>query len=352
MGVYHFMGLGRSVGAVTAPLSYLAARYERDNPLDQEFFARSGEVGQADDLKRGDVEALVLFATDDVYRGVTPSYDYQLNRAGSRRGRKCNGANVPSLLKDLLEDPLQVLTQTSRDTDNLQGRDEISVFWCIYEPHNPVQSFERFAQALSAAKSVGGLGKEVWLNLTGGNNIINSAMYLAVSLLGVPARLYYTWTENPDCVRHPVSRSNLGDEGQDNFWVDLPIVYFNFEVEHSCLMCILETLQGDRVQISELYGLAKQKMCLSHMPDLESAEDRYTWLHRRYLMPLETQQLLEIAGAPGDAIGNLTVTLDSKWSLMKRYYEAVSAAQGPERSLFDLAKDRDWLHHETWPVSS
>jgi hypothetical protein len=40
------MGLGRSVGTVIGPLTYLAHRYNRWNDEDQRFFARSGEVRQ------------------------------------------------------------------------------------------------------------------------------------------------------------------------------------------------------------------------------------------------------------------------------------------------------------------
>lgn len=42
MGVFHFMGVGRSPGAVTATISYLADRYERWNDTDAAFFATVG----------------------------------------------------------------------------------------------------------------------------------------------------------------------------------------------------------------------------------------------------------------------------------------------------------------------
>lgn len=46
MGVYHLMGLGRSLGTVIGPLTYLAHRYQRWNDDDKHFFSRSGEVVQ------------------------------------------------------------------------------------------------------------------------------------------------------------------------------------------------------------------------------------------------------------------------------------------------------------------
>lgn len=61
MGVYHLMGLGRSPGVVTGPLTYLAHRYTRWNDDDQRFFDRSGEACQRQaGEKVGDVQAIVL----------------------------------------------------------------------------------------------------------------------------------------------------------------------------------------------------------------------------------------------------------------------------------------------------
>jgi HTH-type transcriptional regulator/antitoxin HipB len=61
MGVYHLMGLGRSAGAITAPLSYLAHRFTRWNHYDQNFFARSGEAVQREQSQKvGDIQSIVL----------------------------------------------------------------------------------------------------------------------------------------------------------------------------------------------------------------------------------------------------------------------------------------------------
>lgn len=46
MGTYHLMGLGRSPGAITGPISYLAHRYQRWNEDDRRFFACSGKAKQ------------------------------------------------------------------------------------------------------------------------------------------------------------------------------------------------------------------------------------------------------------------------------------------------------------------
>ncbi len=75
MGVYHLMGLGRSAGAVTGPLTYLAHRYGRWNDDDRRFFARSGEVAQREQgQKVGDIQAIVLFTTREVLDGTVSAF--------------------------------------------------------------------------------------------------------------------------------------------------------------------------------------------------------------------------------------------------------------------------------------
>jgi len=82
MGIYHLTGLGLSVGAVTAPLSYLAARYERDTPQDRVFFGLSGEIDQPPEMKRGGVQALILYTTQEVYDRQVVSLPYTKNQPG------------------------------------------------------------------------------------------------------------------------------------------------------------------------------------------------------------------------------------------------------------------------------
>lgn len=73
-------------------------------------------------------------------------------------------------------------------------------------------------QVVAALASVGGQGKEMWINLTGGNNVINFALQLAATLSGAVSQLYYVQAENPDaekCVRFTA---------ENGYWVDLPIM--------------------------------------------------------------------------------------------------------------------------------
>lgn len=59
MPIIHFMGLGRSPGAIIAPVSYINTRLNRNNETDQSFFAGSGGRRQHHDLP-GMIEVIVF----------------------------------------------------------------------------------------------------------------------------------------------------------------------------------------------------------------------------------------------------------------------------------------------------
>ncbi|GAB4440173.1 MAG: hypothetical protein Kow00120_08230 [Anaerolineae bacterium] len=338
MGVYHFMGLGRSVGAVTAALSYLAARYARDNPQDRAFFALSGEVNQPADRKRGDVQALVLFTTEEIYDGNKPSNGYILNQPGQCKGPQKAGERVSLLLERLAREDLRTLTITSRDPAKAAPRKEIEVYWCLYRPDQPTETFERVASTISAAKAPGALGKEVWINLTGGTNIINSALQLSVGLLGVSARLYYIWSEHTDCVAHTVHRDDLGTE-RDTFWVDLPILYFDFNENHRCILETLEKL-GEPVSVDDLHNIVANDLG-GELPG-GTRQERLVWFRRLFVLPLRAQQLIT-----GD---ERALTIDRGWERLKRYYSAIPQRGQAQPNLSQLTADNDWLLRETWEL--
>ncbi|MEZ4683695.1 MAG: hypothetical protein R2932_56745 [Caldilineaceae bacterium] len=152
MGVYHFMGLGLSIGAVTAPVSYISARQQRWDATDQAFFALSGERAQDANERRGDIEALVLFTTEKVRTGVEIGRDFQLNRAGGTGGEKKSGRAVGDLLRRYLPKELAGATD----------RPEISLYWCDVIYDDPIITFERMMTVLLATKPL-----DVWARRSG-----------------------------------------------------------------------------------------------------------------------------------------------------------------------------------------
>ncbi|MFM7371395.1 MAG: hypothetical protein ACKO2Z_27110, partial [Sphaerospermopsis kisseleviana] len=56
------------------------------------------------------------------------------------------------------------------------------IYWCEVELRNIKITYERIAKVVaSLAKGSGQQGKEIWMNLTGGNNVINSALQMTAS---------------------------------------------------------------------------------------------------------------------------------------------------------------------------
>jgi len=335
------MGLGRSVGAVTAAISYLATRFERDEESDQAFFGGSGEVAQPPDQKRGDVQALVLFTTPEIHNGTRVAEPFVLNQPGHTGGQKIAGWTVPQALKKLLLGPLRTLTQTSRDPAQRTQRQSVEVYWCEIERNRPTLTFERGARTLAAAKAAGGLGKEVWINYTGGTNIINSALQLSVSLLGASARLYYILTDHTDHVHHTVPSTQIGREG-DMFWVDLPIVYLTFDEHHRRILQVLVELSGEALSLSELYGFVVNGYSFDKPPG-ETPKERLAWLRRMYLLPLRAQRLV--------TLDEKAIRLGPGWSRLQRYYEVVSDPDQPIPTLRQLAESEKWLFREEWTLA-
>ncbi len=316
MGVYHFMGLGTSPGAVTVALSYLAERYERWDEEGKNIFAVSGEIGQSG--KRGDVQALVLFTTPEVRQGKVPAKPYCDNRAGFARGREVNALPMREVLGRLLPDVLRGLSG---------GRERVALYWCDYDRNRPTQTFERVVRVLLAAKPLGELGKEVWVNLTGGSNVLNSAFELASALTGIPARMYYILAEGDQYVRHTKKTE----------WVELPVVYAALSEQHILILMQLPKPPGSR--ISELYSLLKSQEPLK-FEDVGSPEE----LQLRYLVQLRAQRLIDLDPATG------RVSLGPRWEVLERYYEAIPEPMGSGRpastTLDQLVADEDWFHRD------
>lgn len=317
MGVFHFMGLGRSPGAVTVALSYLAARYERWDKDDQQFFATSGEVGQS--AKPGDVQALVLFTTPEVRQGKVLAQAYIDNRAGFSHGKEVPEGHMRETLYSALGKELPHLSG---------GRARVAVYWCDYDRNRPTQTFERVARTLLAAKPPGKLGKEVWVNLTGGTNVLNSAFELASALTGVPARMYYVLvpTEELKLVRHTANTQ----------WVELPIVNAALSQQH--LMILLELPKPPGLLISELYSrLKRYDQAFEHVTSPEQ-------LNLQYLVQLRSQRLVEFSEQKG------RVSIGPRWEVLERYYEAIPEPVGTGQpdpiTLDELAEREDWFHRD------
>lgn len=319
MGTYHLMGLGLSPGAVTGPISYLAHRYQRWNADDRRFFARSGEAMQREaGEKVGDIQALVLFTTREVLSGEVLAYDYVDNPPGRiTKGPKKPREPMKEVLRTLLRREWPAISG---------GRPHGTIFWCEVDRRDIRTTYERVVRVVAALADVGGQGKEIWINLTGGNNVSNFALDLAAALSGEVARLYYVQAENPD------AEKGVRFTAENGYWVDLPVMPLVLSrLSHAAL----EILRQEGPLVSKyLYGhllTHETYWSLAQGVSLETFEESY-------LSPMWKQGLVaEVAGG---------YTVGPQWELIRPYEEVLQQARQAGLTIEELARQQDWIVQE------
>jgi len=321
MGVYQLMGLGRSPGAITGPLSYLASRYQRWHSSDQQFFTRSGEAGQrAVGHKTGDVQAIVLFTT----REVISALDESKNPFLSFKYIENPPAQV-ALNPEHPEEPMHTALERllKKVWPGISGgRATGIVVWCEIDRRDIRTTFERVARVVVALAR-----KEQWANLTGGNNVVNFALELVATLSGNVARLYYVQAENPiaeKCVYHTA---------ENGYWVDLPVLPLALS---QVSLAVLDLLQSNSMELSDLYSR------LVNHPEYGSLVwnvDQAT-LMDVYLSPMWKQGL--IAGT--EKIGPYAI--GPQWELVRPYQKILSDARLGHTTIEQLAQSETWIKRE------
>jgi hypothetical protein len=322
MGVYHLMGLGRSPGTVIGPLTYLAHRYQRWNADDQRFFARSGEARQRQaGQKVGDVQALVLFTTPEVLSGQVLAFDYVDNPPGKiTTGPQKSGGPMKQVLRDLLRREWPAISG---------GRDRGTIFWCEVDRRNIRVTYERVVRVVAALAGVGSQGKEMWVNLTGGNNVINFALELAATLSGHVARLYYVQAENEaaeKCVRYTA---------EDGYWVELPVMPLALGRLRQTIIRILNDYGS--ISVEDLYSRLKNDYY-----DLSRGLTSEETLRSEYLDPMWKQGLIA-KDKDGYIVG-------PQWELIRPYQEVLQKAREANMTIEALAQQEPWLEEEELPL--
>ena len=318
MGVYHLMGLGRSPGTVTGPLSYLTHRYQRWNADDEQFFAHSGERNhRARGEKVGDVQALVLYTTREVLTGEMLAYGYTDNPPGRiTQEPQQEGGPMRDVPRRLLK----------REWPGIAGgRTDGSVFWCEIDRRDIRNVYDRVVQVMTALAEVGGQGKEMWINLTGGNNVINFALELTANLSGEVARLYYVQAENQAaerCVRFTA---------QNGYWVELPVMPLALG---RLTLAILEMLAQEPMSAAELYSWTCNRYW-----DLMRGLDSRAVLVEEYLKPMWKQGLISETEE-----GYIT---GPQWELIRPYQERLEEARRMPLTIEQLARQESWIERET-----
>ena len=322
MGVYHLMGLGRSPGTVTGPLSYLAHRYQRWDENDQKFFSGSGEWKQrALAEKVGDVQAIVLFTTAEVIRASDANgksfltLSYVKNQLGKTTGAENPSVEMSKALEQLLPDALIPICG---------NRENVSVFWCEIDRRDIQNVFSRVIQVTDALRNVGALGKEIWANLTGGNNVTNSALELAAYLSGDISRLYYVQAHDQAAEKCAFYTAEEG------YWVDLPVMPLAIGRLRKAIINMLLT---GAMQLGEIYSRLRNEYW-----DLARGLDNEAILLDEHLKAMERQGLIR-------DMGNKYI-IGSQWELIEPYLKTLDQARETHRTIEQLARDENWITYQ------
>ena len=325
MGVYHLMGLGLSAGTVTGPLSYLAHRYARYDDGGRAFFDGSGERMHREEGRRvGDVQALVLFSTREVMDGTIDGR-YCDNRYGSVGDGTQRSGTVADVLRRTLAEVLPPLAP---------GRGEMPVYWCEVDRGDFEGTFRRMARVVATLRGAGKQGKEMWANLTGGTNVMNTALLLAATLSGDVARTYYVQapTGSEACLRCP---------REEGYWVELPLVPL-----------AVSPLAEPVLDLLTRTGLLSAAQILGRLAgghaDLLARVDAAGFV-RGHLAPLWKAQLVAELSPPGTPDRDKTYGVGPRWEAVLGYVETLREARASGQAMDDLARE-GWLRADSIPL--
>ncbi|NEQ31060.1 MAG: hypothetical protein F6K04_08655 [Leptolyngbya sp. SIO4C5] len=175
MGTFHFMGVGKSVGAVTCAVNYIETALSQieagtASANTHRLFSGSGGINHAE-TQRGKIEALVLFTSKEVIERTLIAFPYQ-------------GNDKPGPVRTEIE---TVLQQVWQHTDPDIGR---KLIWCEVDIDNYQDCFEKIIKVTYRYSQPNKQGKEIWCNLTGGSNSLGLALLSMSELTGKSTKRY------------------------------------------------------------------------------------------------------------------------------------------------------------------
>lgn len=222
MGVWHFLSLGDSPGAVTAPLEYIKRRYEAH---DAAFF---GADERRPEPKK--TSGIVLFTTTDVRdakRHDSKQRFYFENLYGQNKG----GREIPLNPGRGYLKTFQVVKDYLKENYAAMLAEEVGKVYFLEAKLLDLDfNLRQLARAFYALSPPNETGKEIWVNLTGGTNVMNLAVHMMTTLSGVAGRAYYTYTENTAFL-FPDSPDN-----EKRFWYEVPVLKVDFDHRYEILL--------------------------------------------------------------------------------------------------------------------
>ena len=215
MGIVHFIPLGKSPGAATTSLAYFKNTYG----------ALTEDWGRS-------IESVVLFVPRELKEGKSGSTRTDLciyNRYMElREKRRLEDVKVVDAFVDFLRTEIAEIMP-----------DKGKVYWCEAFPYDFQKSFRSAAEAIilffSRPESK---GKHLWVNLTGGTNIMNAALLQVAFLSGLVGQVYYTFVDER-------LTPYLQPTGKGAFsFCSVPLMKTSFDEAHHALLLALKTLGG------------------------------------------------------------------------------------------------------------
>ncbi len=232
MGVWHLLSLGESPGAVTAALAYIKRQYELGNVA---FFGNDSGRSQA---KK--VSGIVIFTTPEVRHGrlVAGGRAVVDNTYGCQQGRTFSLGNKQSKITTF-----EIVRGFIRaEFGPMLAEERGKLYFLEASYHDLNTNLRQMMRAFCALSPPGKTGREVWVNLTGGSNVMNIAALLTTVMSGITGRAYYTYTRDIRLLR-PASEAD--------FWYDLPVLKVNFDRDYEAILCVLQDA-GDWIESGEL----------------------------------------------------------------------------------------------------
>jgi hypothetical protein len=232
MGVWHLLSLGESPGAVTAALAYIKRQYELGNVA---FFGNDSGRSQA---KK--VSGIVIFTTPEVRYGrlVAGGRTVVDNAYGCQQGRTFSLGNKQSKITTF-----EIVRGFIRDEFGpMLAEERGKLYFLEASYHDLNTNLRQMIRAFCALSPPGKTGREVWVNLTGGSNVMNIAALLTTVMSGITGRAYYTYTRDIRLLR-PASEAD--------FWYDLPVLKVNFDRDYEAILRVLHDA-GAWIESSEL----------------------------------------------------------------------------------------------------
>lgn len=250
MGVFHFMGAGKSVGAISCPIDYLEQALDKidQNKANQEIlhlFKNTGGI-RHDEQHKGKIEAIVLFSSREIIRRET-------TQVFDGKAFRYQGCDAPGLVRDEISKNLR---RVWRRVDPDVGR---QVFWCEVDVDDYQDCFNKMVRVAYRFSPPGKQGKEIWCNMTSGSNAIQLALMSMARLTAVSTK-HYLISQRRDF--QPYVTLPPGIEirpNKDHYFNQIPFI--KFAIDNFGLYKVLKQLEdlNRPVKTEELLGYLKRE---------------------------------------------------------------------------------------------